>query len=69
MGCGIKFLIERYYRLLWNEDVTFHEILRRLYLIKNLSIRDMAEELGISVGAVHKFLKEEGIEKNISCKK
>lgn len=70
MSNNIKFLIERIYRKEWcNEDLTFHDILRIMYIDKNMSMQDISDEIGISIGAVHNFLKSEGISKNIKCKK
>ena len=70
MSNNIKFLIERIYRKEWyNEDLTFHDILRIMYIDKNMSMQDISDEIGISIGAVHNFLKSEGSSKNIKCKK
>lgn len=60
---GIKGLIVRYYSLLWEEDVSFHEVLRRLYIDYDMSMNKIAKELNIGVGTVFNFLKEEGIQK------
>lgn len=69
MADNNKSLIERIYRSEWKEPtLTFHEILRRMYIDRNLSIRDISDEIGISVGAVHKYLKDECIEKNLKCR-
>lgn len=66
---NIKYLIERLYRSEWNnKELTFHDILRIMYIDKEMSMKDMADEIGIAVGAVHKYLKEEGIQKDIKCK-
>ena len=55
---GLKELIEA-----WKgEDVK--ELLLRLYIDQDLSIRDVAKELKISSSIVHKWLKDYGISKN-----
>lgn len=67
---NIKYLIERLYRSEWNnDDITFHDILKIMYIDKNMSIRDMSDEIGISVGSINNYLRDEGICKKISCKR
>lgn len=70
MGTNTKYLIERLYRKEWEEPtLTFHEVIRRMYIDKDMSVRDISDEIGISVGAVHNYIKDEGIVKRIICKK
>lgn len=65
-----RFLVERYYREKWNdEELTYREILRKLYVDRDMSIRNISDEIGLSVGSVHKDIKEFGITKVIRCKK
>lgn len=47
----------------WKEE-DVKDILLRLYIDQDLSIRDVAKELKISAGIVHKWLKDYGISKN-----
>lgn len=55
-------LIERLYRELWNNpELTFREILKTMYIDKNMSIRDIAKETNCSPTTVHKWIKEEGL--------
>lgn len=69
MNDNLKSLVERLYRHEWNEsNLTFHEVLRRMYLDMDMSVLNISDEIGISVGAVHNYLKQEGIQKNIRCK-
>lgn len=66
---NLKFLIERTYRAERKDNtLTFHEILRDMYIDKEMSIREISEEIGVSIGSIHNFLKEEGIQRNIKCK-
>jgi len=39
------------------------KVLVELYIDSNMSIREIAEELGVSVGIVHKWLCDYGINK------
>lgn len=69
MNDNLKSLVERLYRYEWNEsNLTFHEVLRRMYLDMDMSVLNISDEIGISVGAVHNYLKQEGIQKNIRCR-
>lgn len=69
MSKNLKYIIERMYRAEKNDNnLTFHDILRDMYIVRSLSIRDIADEMGISSGAVHNFIKEEGLQKNVKCR-
>lgn len=64
-----RFLVERYYREKFNNpDLTYREVLRMFYVDKNMSIRDLSDEIGISVGSVQNDLKKYGVSKRVKCK-
>jgi DNA-binding transcriptional regulator YiaG len=54
-------LIVELYSMVYGEELTFREILRRLYVDQNMSIKQVAEKLHVGVGTVHKWLKDEKI--------
>lgn len=67
---NLPYLIERIYRAEWNNpSLTFHDILRVMYIDKNMSMKDMADEMGIASGCVYNYLKKEGIQREIKCKR
>lgn len=45
------------------ETRSIKEILMDKYIEQDMTIQQIADELGVSVGIVHKWLKEEGINK------
>lgn len=55
---SIKDLIEKW------ENRSIKEILLDKYIEQDLTIPQIADELGVSVGIVHKWLKDEGIDKH-----
>ena len=54
---SVRDLVERL------ENKPIRELLTELYLDKDMTISEIAKRLGVSVGIVHKWLKEEGINK------
>lgn len=55
-------LIERLYRILLNDDtLEFRDILKILYIDKEMSVRGIARELGVSHSVVYKWLVEYGL--------
>lgn len=55
-------LIVELYKLKWNEtDIDFREVLRRLYIEEEKSIRVLAKEFNVSTSTIHDWLKENGI--------
>jgi uncharacterized protein YjcR len=55
---SVKNLIEKI------EGRPIKEILHDKYIDKDMTIQEIADELGVSVGIVHKWLKENGINKH-----
>lgn len=59
---NLQALITRLYRLQWNmPDITWKDVLRILYIEKEMSLRDVAVELSISLGTVQKYIQQEGL--------
>lgn len=58
-------LVARYWTLHEKRDtpMTFHQVMQDMYIEKGMSIRDMSKELGCALGVIHKWLKDEGIER------
>lgn len=55
---SVKNLVEKI------EGRSIKEILHDKYIEKDMTIPEIADELGVSVGIVHKWLKDEGINKH-----
>lgn len=53
--------IEELYTLKWNREVDIKEILRVLYIEKNMPQSEIAKELRVGVGTVNQWLKDCGI--------
>jgi len=54
---SLKRVIERW------KGVSLEHLLRSLYIEKNLSMDDIAKELSVSIGVVHRWLNQYGISK------
>lgn len=66
---SIKYLVSELYKYKWNDkNVTFHEVLRRMYIDHDMSMEDIAKELHLSNGSVFNYLKQEGIQKELTWK-
>lgn len=55
---SIKDLIEKW------ENRSIKDVLLDKYIEQDMTIPQIANDLGVSVGIVHKWLKEEGIDKH-----
>lgn len=57
-----EYSITELYKLKWNEEnLTFRDIIYRLNIIENKSIREISNELKVSPTSVCKWLKDLGI--------
>lgn len=66
---GEKRLIEELYKLKWNDDsITFHEVIRRLYVDEELGTRKLARRLYVSQPTALRYVREEGIQRRIKWK-
>lgn len=55
-------LIVELYKLKWEDnEVDFREILRRLYVEEEKSIRTLAKDFNVSPSTIHDWLKSNGI--------
>lgn len=52
---SVEKIIERW------KGVPLKELLREMYIDRDMTITEISDELCISVGAVHKYLKDYGI--------
>ena len=66
---AIEFFITEYYKNKWEVDkLTFHDVLYRLHITEDKSLRQIARELFISPSTVMVWLREQGITKEkIKC--
>lgn len=66
---AIEFFITEYYKNKWEVDkLTFHDVLYRLHITEDKSLRQIGRELYISPSTVMVWLREQGITKEkIKC--
>lgn len=65
MNKSIEYLITELYREKWrNSTLELRDILQSLYVDDDLSIREVANELRLSITTTHKMLREYGVSKN-----
>lgn len=58
------------YRILLEQihGKSYHDILVKMYVEDDMSIREMSKILKIGIGTIHRDLKEEGINKQLTWK-
>lgn len=61
-------MIEKYYSLLWNKEITIKDVIQRMYVEEGLSLRAIANELYISPTTVHNIVKQCGFSQEITWK-
>ena len=66
---AIEFFICEFYKNKWEVDkLTFHDVMYRLYVTEDKSLRQIAKELYISPSTAMVWLREQGITKEkIKC--
>ena len=66
---SIEFFVTEYYKNKWEVDkLTFHDVMYRLYVTEDKSIRQGARELHVSPSTAMLWLREQGVTKEkIKC--